>query len=235
MALDRPSSRTTRPTPGKAGPTNRSASTPALAPKNPSWSGTLLRLLMIAAGCLAILLPAWLPNRPSVPIESGTVEMIQALLLAASAVVMFGACAHAGRYRPIARVLGLGFVAALVGEIEDFVSGILGWSFPESALVAAILLVALITALRHRHISIEFFSQLGRHAGAGLIAAALLINYVFNILIGSPNFWKAALGPAFSPDIPGICKGYLQLLACYLLFLGALGLSLTMARRKEPQ
>lgn len=201
--------------------------------KKPSITGNLLRILLISAGCIAILLPAWLPNRPSTPIERGTVEMIQALLLAASAVIMFGASTHAGRYRPMSRVLGMGFLAALTGEIEDFVSGILGWRFPESWLIALILLAALITILRHRRVAIEFFSKLGRHAGAGLIAAALLINYVFNILIGSPTFWKAALGPAFSSEIPNICKSYLELLACYLLFVGALGLSLTMARRTE--
>ena len=39
-----------------------------------------MRALLIVAGCAAILLPEWLPNRPSVPIEHGTVEMIQALL-----------------------------------------------------------------------------------------------------------------------------------------------------------
>jgi hypothetical protein len=201
--------------------------------QRPTLSGNLLRILLIIAGCGAILLPAWLPNRPSVPIEQGTVEMIQALLLAASAVVMFGASAHSGRYRPMARVLGLGFVAALIGEIEDFVSGILGWFFPESWLVAAILLLAFITVLRHRRVTVEFFTKLGRHAGSGLIAAALLINYVFNIVIGRPTFWKAALGDAFSPEIPNICKNYLELLACYLLFVGALGLSLTMTRRTE--
>lgn len=201
--------------------------------RNPSWSSTLLRLILISAGCVGILLPAWLPNRPSVPLERGTVEMLQALLLGASAVVMLGASAHAGRFRPICRILGLGFFAALIGEIEDFVSGILGWPFPESWLVGLILLYALITVLRHRRVALEFFSKLGNHAGSGLIAAALLINYVFNILIGSPQFWKAALGPAFSKDIPEICKSYLELLACYLIFIGALGLSLTMARRHE--
>jgi len=209
-------------------------STPGNLPKRrPSWSAALLRILMIAAGCLAILLPAWLPNRPSVPIERGTVEVIQALLLAASATVMFGSSSHSGRFRPIGRILGLVFVAALVSEIGDFVSDILGWSFPEGLLAGAILLAAAITTLRHRRVSIEFFSQLGRHAGAGLIAAALLINYVFDILIGSPTFWKAALGPAFSKEIPHICRGYLELLACYLFFVGAVGLSLTLARRPE--
>ena len=96
-----------------------------------------------------------------------------------------------------------------------------------------ILLIALITLWRHRRSAVDFFSKLGRHAGAGLIAAALLINYAFNWVIGSEQFWKAALGPSFSSEIPVICKSYLELLACYLLFVGALGLSLTMARRSE--
>ena len=201
--------------------------------KRPSISGNLLRILLISAGCVAILLPAWLPNRPNIPIERGTVEMIQAVLLAVSAVIMFGASSHAGRYRPMSRVLGLGFLAAVVGEIEDFVSGILNWSFPARWLIGLILLIALITLWRHRRSAVDFFSKLGRHAGAGLIAAALLINYAFNLVIGSEQFWKAALGEAFSSEIPVICKGYLELLACYLLFVGALGLSLTMARRSE--
>ena len=79
--------------------------------KRPSISGNLLRILLIAAGCVAILLPAWLPNRPSIPIERGTVEMIPALLLAASSVIMFGASSHTGRYRPMSRILGLGSTA----------------------------------------------------------------------------------------------------------------------------
>ena len=195
-----------------------------------SISRTLLRLVLICAGSVVILLPAWLPDRPSAPLESGTVEFIQALLLGLAAAVMFGAAAHAGPQRPVCRVLGLGLAAAVVGEIEDFISGILGWPFPESWVVAAILLVALVTGLRHKRVMLAFFGSLGNHAGSGLIAAALLILYVFNRVIGTANFWRATLGEAFSPEIPGICKSYLELLACYLIFLGTLGLALTLAR-----
>lgn len=201
--------------------------------QHPAWTSTLTRIALIAAGGLVILLPAWLPNRPSVPIERGTVEALQAILLCASAVVILGAGAHAGHYRPMCRVLGLVLIAAVVGELEDFVSGILGWHFPEAWLVAALLLTALITALRHHRTTVDFFSKIGHHAGSGLIAAALLINYVFNIVIGSPTFWKAALGTSFSREIPEICKSYLELLACYLIFAGIFGLSLTLARRRE--
>lgn len=202
--------------------------------RNPSWSRTLVRILLICAGTVAILLPAWLPNRPRVPIERGTVELLQAFLLAAAATVMLGASPHAGAYRPVCRVLALGLIAAFVGEIEDFISGILGWKFPEAWVVGLILFVALITALRHRQMMVHFIATLGNHAGSGLIAAALLIIYVFNRVIGKAAFWKAALGDAFSPEIPKICKSYLELLACYFIFIGALGLSITLARRREP-
>ena len=88
-------------------------------------------------------------------------------------------------------------------------------------------------ALRHRRVTVHFIATLGNHAGAGLIASALLILYVFNRVIGSAAFWQAALGDAFTPGIAKICRGYLELLACYLIFIGALGLSITLARRRD--
>jgi predicted membrane protein len=200
-----------------------------------SWSRTLLRAALICCGSVAILLPAWLPNRPSAPIEGGTVELLQAVLLAVSAAIMLGAAPHAGYNRPVCRVMALGLIAAFVGEIEDFVSGILGWKFPEAWFVGVILLIAVITTFRHRRVMLHFLTTLGNHAGSGLIGSALLILYVFNRVIGSAKFWRATLGDdAFSREIPRTCKSYLELLACYLIFIGVLGLSITLARRKEP-
>jgi hypothetical protein len=202
--------------------------------RSPSWSRTLVRLLLICAGCVALLLPAWLPNRPTVPIEQGTVELLQAFLLAASAVLLLGASSHAGDYRPVCRILALGFIAAFVGEIEDFVSGIMGLKFPEAWIIGLLLLAALVSTIRHRRVMVDFLATLGNHAGSGFIGSALLIIYIFNRMIGSSAFWKAVLGEVFSPSVPRICRSYLELLACYLVFIGALGLSITMARRDEP-
>lgn len=204
------------------------------ARRNSSWSRTLVRTTLICGGSVAILLPAWLPNRPSVPIERGTVELLQALLLAAAAAVILGASPHAGANRPVCRVIAMCLVAAVIGEIEDFISGVLGLRFPGVWAIGLILAVALITTLRHRRVMLHFFSTMGNHAGSGLIGAALLIMYIFNRVIGSPQFWKATLGSAFSPQIPKVCKSYLELLGCYLVFVGILGLSITLARRKEP-
>lgn len=199
-----------------------------------SWPRTLLRAALICGGSVAILLPAWLPNRPSAPIERGTVELLQAFLLAAAAAIILGAASHAGNNRPVCRVMAFGLIAAFVGEIEDFISGILGWKFPEAWFVGVILLIALITTFRHRRVMLHFLSTMGNHAGSGLIGSALLILYVFNRVIGSAKFWRATLGDDFTPEIPKMCKSYLELLACYLIFIGVLGLSITLARRKEP-
>lgn len=165
--------------------------------------------------------------------ERGTVEFLQAMLLAAAAAVMLGASSHAAYYRPVCRVLALGFLAAFIGEIEDFLSGILGIRFPEAWCIGALLFVALVTVLRHSRVMLHFLSVIGNHAASGLIAGALLILYVFNRVIGGAKFWQATLGDSFSADIPKVCRSYLELLACYLLFIGALGYSVTLARRRE--
>jgi hypothetical protein len=198
-----------------------------------SWKTTLLRGLLICAGSVTILLPAWLPNRPGIPLERGTVELMQAGLLAAAAAVMTGALAHSGKRRAVCRVLAFVLAAAVVGELEDFISGILDWPFPDVWVIGGLLGAALITGFRHRRVMLRFFETMGHHAGAGFIAAALLILYVFNRVIGAPQFWQAALGDAFSPEIPRICKSYLELLACYFVFVGSLGLAITLGRREE--
>ncbi len=201
--------------------------------RSSTWSRTLVRGLLICGGALAILLPAWLPNRGPTPIEQSTVELLQASLLAASAAVMLGASSHAGYNRPVCRIIAIILLAVFIAEIEDFLSGILGLKFPEAWVVGLMLLVALITGLRHRRVAGHFITTLGNHAGTGFIGAALLIIYVFNRVIGSAKFWKATLGDSFSPEIPKVCRGYLELLGCYLIFVGILGLSITLARRKE--
>jgi hypothetical protein len=198
-----------------------------------SWKKTLVRGVMVCAGSVAILLPAWLPNKPGVPLERGTVELLQVAFLAASTAVMIGAMAHSGHRRSVCRVLAMGLAAALVGELEDFISGVMQWPFPDAWVIGIILLSALITVLRHKHVMLKFFSTLGHHAGAGFIGAALLIIYVFNRVIGASQFWQASLGDAFSPEIPKICKSYLELLACYFIFVGSIGLAITLGRREE--
>ena len=201
--------------------------------RNPSWLRTLVRVTLVCLGCIVILLPAWLPNRPTMPMKSGTVELLQACLLAATAAVMLGAAPHAGHNRPVCLVLALLLFAAFIGEIEDFISGFLSLKLPGAWMVGIVLLAALIAILRHRRVMLHFVSTMGNHAGTGLIGAALLILYVFNKLFGSSKFWKASLGAGISPEVPKICRSYLELFGCYLIFVGIVGLSITLARRRD--
>ncbi|MFT4176383.1 MAG: hypothetical protein QM627_06970 [Luteolibacter sp.] len=204
-------------------------------PGSKSLSRHLVRAALICGGCVAILLPAWLPNRPGVPLTRGTVELLQALLLVAGAAVMLGASPHTGPNRPICRAIALCLFAAVVGEIEDFFWDFLQIKLPEGEIICVILAIALVTCLRHKRTVLRFGRSLGSHTGTGFIGAALLILYVFNRVMGSAVFWKASLGDAFAPEIPRICKSYLELLACYLIFVGTLGLAISLARRPEPE
>ena len=201
--------------------------------QNGSLKKTLLRGVLVCAGSITILLPAWLPNRPGAPLQTGTVELLQVVLLAAATAVMIGALAHSGHRRSVCRVLAFGLAAALVGELEDFISGVLDWPFPDRWIIGALLLCALITIFRHRRVMFRFFGTMGHHAGAGFIAAALLILYVFNRVISTPQFWEASLGGPVSPQVPVICKTYLELLACYFILVGSIGLAITLGRREE--
>ena len=198
-----------------------------------SWKKAILQAVLVCAGSITILLPAWLPNKPGAPLERGTVELLQAGLLAGATAVMLGALAHSGPRRAVCRVLAFGLAAALVGELEDFVSGILNWRFPDLWIIGSLLLAALVTGIRHRRVMVRFFGTMGHHAGSGFIAAALLILYVFNRVVGSSLFWEVSLGDAYSPEVPKICQSYLELLACYFVFVGSIGLAITLGRREE--
>lgn len=198
-----------------------------------SWKKTLLRTVLVCAGSIAILLPAWLPNRPGAPLERATVEFMQAGLLAGATAVMLGAMAHSGPRRAVCRFLAFLLAAALFGELEDFISGILKWPFPDLWIIGLFSFAALVTLVRHNRVMIRFFRTMGQHAGAGFIAAALLIIYVFNRVIGASAFWQVSLGDAYSAEIPKICKSYLELLACYFILVGTIGLAFTLGRREE--
>lgn len=203
-------------------------------PRQPSLVRNALRIVMIGLGCVVILLPAWLPNHPDHPIQTGTVEILQSLLLAASTAVVLGASPHAGAYRPVCRIMALGLSAAFLGEIEDFLSQFLKMKFPIGWCIGAVIMVALVIAMKHKRVVSHYLTTLGQHAGSGFIGSALLILYAFNRLMGKQAFWKATLGADFSPAVAKTCSGYLELLACYLIFIGTLGLSITLARRREP-
>ena len=95
------------------------------------------------------------------------------------------------------------------------------------------LLVALFYFSRDRRSLTRFIDLAARQPASGFIAAALVLIYVFSGFFGSSAFWKATLESDFHPDLPRICQEYLELLACYFIFVGVVGFCLS-AGRPDP-
>ncbi|NNM30146.1 MAG: hypothetical protein HKO57_11545 [Akkermansiaceae bacterium] len=187
--------------------------------------------LLISLGSVLVLFPAWLPRGPSsLAVEDGAVELLQVVLLSASAAFLLAGAAHAGRFRPIYQGLSFAVIAAAVAELENGLAVILpgktsGWVFLPFVLVAAWKFA------RHRRETLRFIGFAARHPSSGFIAAALIIIYVFGHFFGSRAFWQATLESDFPPDLPRICRGYLELLSCYFIFVGVIGFCIPVTRR----
>ncbi len=204
---------------------------PKLSPNPPPWLRTILIALAMGLGAVLILFPAWLPDKKSVPLEDSVVEIMQSALLAFSAALMFATAPHAGPYRAIYRAMGFLTVAALIAEIGGAVDDIIE-PLRSEYLICALLAWTGLTLLRHRRETLYFIGFASRHPASGFVLAALILIYAFSRVFGSSVFWRASLGTNYNPDIPPICRGYLELLACYFILLAAIGFCLPLIRRR---
>lgn len=193
---------------------------------------------LIGLACLGAslaLLPAWLPEKPHLPLGQHSVEILQILFLAGASILFFAAAGHTGRFAPPYRAAGWIALAATVAETAYGGSRL--WELDERWRLLAYLPLAIgiLQILRHPASTSLFLRLLSRRAGGGILITALLMNYIFTPLIGSAAFWREALGDQFTFQIPLILKSYLQLFACYLILVGATALCLNhpLARASE--
>lgn len=195
-----------------------------------SWHRTLLLTVLISLGSVLVLFPAWLPRNSGVPLEDSAVELLQLAMLTGAAAFLLAASSHAGRFRPTYRAMSFAALAAAVGEFEKvlqtFIPGNVAKFF-----VVPFLLVTLYYLVRYKRETLRFAALASRHPASGFIGAGLIIIYVFSRFFGSENFWQATLESNFDPDIPDICRSYLELLACYLILVGVVGFCLPVQRR----
>lgn len=198
-----------------------------------SWHRTLLIAVFISLGSVLVLFPAWLPRGQSVAVEDGAVELMQLALLATSAAFLLAASSHAGRFKPTYRAMSCATMAAAVAEFEDVLHLLIPepWS---GLLFVPFLVVTLYYLLRYKRESLRFAGLASRHPASGFIAAGLIIIYVFSRFFGSQSFWQATLESEFDPELPRICRGYLELLACYFIMVGVVGFCLPVSRRTNP-
>ena len=195
-----------------------------------SWHRTLVYTAVICGGSILVLFPAWLPRGSSVAMEDGAVELLQLALLSTSAAFLLAASSHAGRFQPTYRGMSFTTMAAAIGEFEDVLHTLMpspwsSWVFMPFALIA------LYYFLRYKRESLRFVGLASRHPASGFIAAGLIIIYVFSRFFGSRGFWEATLEAEFPPELPRICRSYLELLACYFILVGVIGFCLPLSRR----
>lgn len=194
--------------------------------------GFLLTLVAIAVGSILILFPAWLPNNEFNAIgEDGMVEMLQLILLIISAALFFSAAPHAGRLKPIFFALGLGGIAGAIGEYASPLEAVVG--FPSEWIVWPLLLVIGFIFLLNGKPFVRFWGYASRRPAAGFLLAGVIIAYVFGNVFGSSEFWEASLGPGYNTKVPEIVEAYLELLACYFIFVSSLGFCIPVTKREK--
>lgn len=206
-------------------------SVPKLSTNPPPWLRTVVIALLMGFGAVLILFPAWLPEKPSLPVEDSAVELLQSALLGFSSALFFATAPHAGPYRAVYRSLGFITVAALIGEIGEAIDRIIAPLRHEFIVVPLFIWTGL-TLLRRRKETLHFIGFASRHPASGFMLAAIILVYAFSRVFGSEAFWAATLDGQHHPDTPHVCEEYLELLACYFTLLGAIGYCLPITRRR---
>ena len=187
---------------------------------------------LVGLGSILILFPAWLPRASAsgLDLENSAVELLQPALLLISMAILLAASAHAGRFRPIYQALAFGCLAATLGEVPwlgDFLP------FDKDWLLVPVLGASTYLLLKNPRETLRFVALSARHPASGFIAAAIIIIYVFANFFGSKRFWAATLEGEVPSGLPQICSAYLELLACYFIFVGVIGFTLPLRRGKD--
>lgn len=163
-------------------------------------------------------------------LENSAVEILQLALLLVSLAILLAASAHAGRFRPTYQALAGCCLAAAIGE-SPWLEEMLHFS-PDLLLIPVGASIAFLL-LKNPRETLRFIALSARHPASGFVAAALIIIYVFAKFFGSHLFWAATLEGEVPSGLPQICSAYLELLACYFIFVGVIGFTLPLRRGRE--
>jgi len=196
-----------------------------------SWKYRLITTVLVVLGSIGILFPAWLPDNPRLPTEESAVEGLQVALLLISAAFWFGAARPAGDHGSFYKIMGTLALAGAFGEGDTLFEDTT--QIPVEYVFGVLAVYALFLFLKSRKHFGSFITELTSHPAAGFIASAFMMIYVLARFLGTKVLWQATLGDKFHRDIPDTVQGYLELLACYLLLVGTLGLCLS-PRNLDP-
>ncbi len=192
-------------------------------------------LVLVALGSVLILFPAFLPKSSFNAVgEDGAVELLQLAFLIISAAIYFATAGHAGRLKPIFIALGLGAICAAIGEYEKPLEAIIDPIETEWIQLPILVIIGYLF-IRHAKPLARFMGFASRRPTSGFLAAAVILAYVFGEAFGSKNFWEESLGTGYDERIPVIVKSYLELLACYFIFVATVGFCLPITKRTAPK
>jgi len=193
-------------------------------PAKKPFTEPLIKTVLVVAGSLAIFFPAWLPETPVLPTEDGMVESLQLILLFTVSAFWFGGAKAAGSIAPFYKIMGTITFAAALGEGDSLIEKTI--KFPVEFIYIPLGIFALLQFTSHKNHFGEFLNEFTSHATAGFYASSLILIIVLAQFLGGPLLWKASLGENYHSDVPKTVKAYLELLACYLLLVGTIGLCL---------
>ena len=196
------------------------ASAPAL------WKIRLLKTALVVGGLFLVLWPAWLPDNSvtgtRAVTEDSVVEGLQWVLLLAAAAFWWATSYSTGKTGPFYRLMAVGSLAGAFGEADrlwyELTSIRVDWVFLILGAYGAHLLI------KNKAVFGTFIEEISAGPAAGFLASAFLMIYVLARALGSPVFWQATLGPRYHNSIPDTVQGYLELVACYLILIGTLGI-----------
>lgn len=193
-------------------------------PSQKTWKQPLITAILVVLGSIAIFFPAWLPDSPVLPTEDGIVEAMQFALLLTTATFWFGAARPAGRIGPFYQIMGAFTLASALGEADSLIEKTT--HFPVEYFFIPLSIFVLLKFKKHHPHFGEFLGEFSSHPAAGFFASAFMLIFVLARFLGTPLLWKASLGENYHPDVPATVEAYLELLACYLLLVGTIGLCL---------
>lgn len=157
--------------------------------------------------------------------------MLQLFLLTLSAALFFSAAPHAGRLKPIFFALGLGGISAAIGEFSGPLEKLL--PIKTDWIVIPLFFIIGWMFLANPKAFSRFWGYASRRPAAGFLLAGIILAYVFGEVFSSQRFWKASIGEGYHPKTPKVIDAYLQLLACYFIFVSSLGFCLPLTRREK--
>jgi len=151
--------------------------------------------------------------------EFSPVEIIQAIVLAACALIMGWVALYCPSQRPIALMFGGMALAFLIRELDFFLDHMVADNFWQ-VLVALLGALLIAYAYRHRKRLTIALARIWPSPGLTLLFAGAVILFAFVRLVGHEPLWMSILGDAYQRIIKLAIEEFIELIGYFLWMIG---------------